>query len=196
MKSIDIHTWSASKVTMLFYAVSVPGNSGHIFQTRKDALVFIEKNPNCYLRQFTNLREAEEFVNSGNRSTAMASAPRPTTLSIPDCTVIHVEPSDGKFIVTTIDGSGKRTTMTNKVPDNVKSPSIICVIAMFQLMSLTPGHIKFVCKDETISKMYKDSSRWINYREKSTFSELIAATFKMMQERQVELLSKPPLGLG
>lgn len=175
----------------MFYAVSVPGSAGHIFQTRDDALNFVAKDHSCYLRQFNNINGAEEFIGRSK----IISIPRPVTLSIPNCTVIHIEPSVGKFTVTIIDGSGKRTTMSKDVPDNIKSHSIICIIAMSQLMGMVGGSIKFICKDETILKMYKDSFRWINYKEKSTFSELIAETFKMMRERDVELLGTPPLGL-
>jgi hypothetical protein len=184
---------------MSHYAVSIPGTSGHIFSSRAEALIFVQKNPNCYLRQFSSHRDAQDFVNyNGGQigSTAMSTA-KPI-LSIPSCTIISIEPSSGKYTATVTLGSGNRNIITNPVPGEVKSSSIICIMAINHLMSIIEGDIKFICTDPTLQMMHKKSQQWINFRpeEKGIFSQLIADTFKQMQERKIELLKNPPLGMA
>jgi hypothetical protein len=176
----------------MHYAVSVPGRNGEIFTTREQALTFISCNPGCYLRTCSSLREASEFI---------SPKPEPITkhstshLSIPSCTVIEIKSEEGKYTALLIPETGKRITMSAITPSSVKSPSIISIIAMYQMMEKVEGNIKFVCKDPTLMTMYRESHKWITYTEKGIFSELISATFKTMRERKIEFLSSLPPGM-
>lgn len=181
---------------MSFYVVSVPGRETKIITNRIEALNQVIGTVGSRMSAFNNRDAAESFARLNKVSSIFPEKKVQITLPISGCTVIKIQSENKKYNATVTHDNGQQSIVNGTTPENVDSGTITYIIAIYQLMGMYTGHIKFICPDEMVVKMYKNRRRWMDASSNELiYSKLISETFRLMNERKLELLKFAPPGL-
>lgn len=168
------------------YSVFTPsGNSS--YSTRKEAMSSITSFNGAYIRFHPQ-------ATVGGPRDVVPSSP----LAIPTRSIVEITADrEGiyKCIVTT--SRGERKILQGSGIQGVVSPSLTMLVGMYQMVKQTEDITRFICTDKMIISMYRDSEKWIKYKEeeKEQYSETIAHILSYLKERKTEITTTKPKGI-